>query len=100
VTDVPDQLLMVVERAESLELTARTRGRALLLPGVEDPAAKGLVGAVVRVVRPDGSAFATRIAAIEMATPNWTRRYPVLLESMLADQPVPSGSQLWLRCSD
>lgn len=71
------------------------RGRPVLAPGVEAEHTKGLIGAAVRIVLPDGSSFDTTVVGIEMPTPNLTRRYPIELASTTVDQPVPVGSEVW-----
>jgi hypothetical protein len=72
------------------------RGKAVLEPGVDDDHAHRLVGAAVRVVRPDGTAFDAKIYGVAMPTPNLTRHYPVMLSTGVVEQPVPLGSEVWL----
>lgn len=84
------QRLMVVEDV------CEFRGRAVLFPGVDDDRCTRLVGAAVQVVRPDGTSFVSRVEAVEIATPNVARRYPIHLAAADVGNPVPVGSELWL----
>lgn len=72
------------------------RGRVVLFPGVDDDRCTRLVGAAVQIVRPDGTSFVSRVEAVEIATPNVARRYPVHLAATDVGNPVPVGSEVWL----
>lgn len=84
------QRLMVVEDVRVF------RGRAVLFPGVDDDRCTRFVGAAVQVVRPDGTSFVSRVEAVEIATPNVARRYPLHLAAADVGNPVPVGSEVWL----
>lgn len=84
------QRLMVVEDVYVL------RGRAVLFPGVDDDRCTRLVGDAVQIVRPDGTSFVSRVEAVEIATPNVARRYPIHLAAADVGNPVPVGSEVWL----
>ena len=84
------QRLMVVEDV------CEFRGRAVLFPGVDDDRCTRLVGASVQIVRPDGTSFVSRVEAVEIATPNVARRYPIHLAATDVGNPVPVGSEVWL----
>jgi len=71
------------------------RGKPVLSPGVDDNHARRLLGQTVRIVRPDGTAFLSRVHGVEMFEPNPLRRYPIMLSSATLDQHVPVGSEVW-----
>jgi hypothetical protein len=72
------------------------RGKTVLAPGVDGPHPHRLIGAAVGVVRPDGTAFDASIHGMEMPTPNWDRRYPIMLSTKIQENPVSAGCEVGL----